>query len=159
MPYYIAPRKLMGQEAFAVIRDAIAAKNVVGLGRVVLSNRERPIIVEPFGSGLRGITLRYAHDIRSAREFFADIPDMVLPEEMLEVAQHIVDTKTADFDAAFLEDRYRTTLLSMLNAKQAVAPPRTAPAVLSRKNVINLMEVLQRSLAAERPLSKTIEMP
>src|SRR5205814_3693552 len=111
-PYYIAPRELMGQEAFAVIRDAIAAKDVVGLGRVVLSNRERPIIVEPSGSGLRGITLRYAHEIRSEAEFFAEIPEMVLPEEMLEVAQHIVETKITDFDLAFLEDRYRTALVS-----------------------------------------------
>ena len=64
-PYYIAPRDLVGQEAFAVIRDALSAKDVVGMGRVVLSNRERPIMLEPMGLGLRGITLRYSHEIRS----------------------------------------------------------------------------------------------
>jgi DNA end-binding protein Ku len=150
-PYYIAPRELTGQEAFAVIRDAIAAKDVVGLGRIVLSNRERPIIVEPSGSGLRGITLRYAHEIRSETEFFAEIPELVLPEEMLEVAEHIVETKTTDFDLAFLEDRYRTALVSMLREKKVQIPPRADPAVPERQNVINLMEILQRSLAAERP--------
>jgi DNA end-binding protein Ku len=67
-PYYIAPRDLVGQEAFAVIRDAMAAKNVVGMGRVVLANRERPIMIEPMGAGLRGITLRYAHEVRSETE-------------------------------------------------------------------------------------------
>jgi DNA end-binding protein Ku len=73
-PYYIAPRDQVGLEAFAVIRDAMAGKGLVGMGRVVLANRERPIIIEPMGRGLRGITLRYAHEVRSATEFFADIP-------------------------------------------------------------------------------------
>ena len=68
-PYYIAPRDQVGQEAFAVIRDAMAAKGLVGMGRVVLANRERPIVVEPKGNGLRGITLRYAHEIRSETEY------------------------------------------------------------------------------------------
>ncbi len=56
-PYYIAPRDQVGQEAFAVIRDAMRGKEMVGMGRVILAKRERPIIVEPFGSGLRGMTL------------------------------------------------------------------------------------------------------
>jgi len=80
-PYYIARRDIVGQEAFAVIRDAIAGNGVVGLGRIVLSNRERPIIVEPLGLGLRGITLRYAHEIKSEAEYFAEIPQMELPEK------------------------------------------------------------------------------
>jgi DNA end-binding protein Ku len=74
-PYYIVPRDPVGQEAFAEIRDAMKGKDVVGMGRVVLSNRERPIVLEPIGLGLRGITLRYVHEIRSEAEYFADIPD------------------------------------------------------------------------------------
>src|SRR4029453_3502277 len=54
-PYYVGPRDLVGQEAFAVIREAMAGRDVVGMGRVVLSNRERPIMLEPMGLGLRGI--------------------------------------------------------------------------------------------------------
>ena len=72
-PYYLVPDDRVGQEAFAVIRDAMAAKRLVGLGRIVLSNRERPILIEPMGSGLRGITLRYAHEVRDQAEYFADI--------------------------------------------------------------------------------------
>jgi non-homologous end joining protein Ku len=73
------------------------------------------------------------------------------------LAEHIVDTKLADFDPAHLEDRYRTKLVSMLREKHATIPPRAAPAVPSPKNVINLMDMLQRSLAAERSSSsKTV---
>jgi DNA end-binding protein Ku len=66
-PYYIAPRDQVGQDAFAVIRDAMGGKGMAGMGRVVLSNRERPIVIEPMGKGLRGMTLRYAHEIRMRR--------------------------------------------------------------------------------------------
>jgi DNA end-binding protein Ku len=152
-PYYIAPRDLVGQEAFAVIRDAMAGKEVVGMGRVVLSNRERPIMLEPSGKGLRGITLRYAHELRSADEYFADIPELLLPDEMVSVAEHIVETKTANFDPAYLEDRYRSALVPMLRQKRAeagVANP-AGPAAPPRQNVVNLMAALKQSLAAERP--------
>ena len=81
-PYFVVPRDAVGQEAFAVIRKAMAEKKLVGLGRVVLASRERPILVEPLGNGLRGITLRYQHEVRNAAEYFADIHPMTLPDEM-----------------------------------------------------------------------------
>ena len=150
-PYYIAPRDLVGQEAFAVIRDAMAEKDVVGMGRVVLANRERPIIVEPMGRGLRGITLRYAHEVRSEMEYFADIPKIALPDEMLQITKHILDTKLADFDPAYLEDRYRTVLAEKLREKKAQMPAQGLPAASpSPQNVINLMDALRRSLASEK---------
>ena len=153
-PYYIGPRDLVGQEAFAVIRDALSAKGVVGMGRVVLSNRERPIMLEPMGLGLRGITLRYTHEIRSESEYFGDIPQMSLPKEMLSIAEHIVEMKLEDFDPAYLEDRYRTVLVSMLKEKSVTMPPRAKPAAPSQKNVIDLMAMLKKSLQVERPASE-----
>jgi non-homologous end joining protein Ku len=149
-PYYIAPRDLVGQEAFAVLRDAMKTVDVVGMGRVVLSNRERPIMLEPMGLGLRGITLRYAHEVRSDAEYFADIPEMPLPKEMLSLAERIVAIKLENFDRAYLEDRYRTVLVSMLKEKNAQRPPRPKPATPSQRQVIDLMEVLKKSLKAER---------
>jgi DNA end-binding protein Ku len=109
-PYYIAPRDQIGLEAFAVIRDAMAGKGLVGMGRVVLANRERPIIIEAMGMGLRGTTLRYAHEVRSETEYFSEIPPMELPDEMVRITEHILETKQEDFDTAYLEDRYRTVL-------------------------------------------------
>ena len=150
-PYYILPRDEVGQEAYAVIRDAMALKGLVGMGRVVLANRERPIIIEPMGAGLRGITLRYAHEVRSETEYFADIPRLTLPDEMLRLTEHILEGKTEDFDPMYLEDRYRTTLVEKLREKQAEMPARSVASAPSPKNVINLMDSLKRSLAAELP--------
>jgi len=135
-------------------------KDVVGLGHVVLSTRERPIIVAPFENGLTGITLRYAHEMRPPDDYFAYIPEVELPEELLQVAEHILGMKSADFDPALLEDRYRTALVSMLREKQRDLPQKIAPSARpSARNVINLMDALKRSLADEaaaRPPAKSM---
>jgi DNA end-binding protein Ku len=105
------------------------------------------------GLGLSGITLRYAHEIRGEAEYFADIPKLQLPGQMVDLVEHIVDAKNADFDAALLEDHYRTSLVSMLQKKEGKVRPRQQATAPSRQNVVNLMDILQRSLATERPPS------
>jgi Ku protein len=149
-PYYIAPRDDVGQEAFAVIREAMRDKGMVGMGRVVLARRERPFVVEAMGDGLLGFTLRYTHEVRNPAEYFAEIPKITLPDEMLEVAERIIEMKKGEFDPAFLEDRYRTVLVEKLKEKKPDLPVRTDAAAPPRQNVIDLMAALKRSLTAER---------
>jgi len=147
-PYYVVPREEIGQESFAVIRDAMAREGVIGLARVVLSSRERPFLIEPMDRGLRGVTLRFSNEVRSPD--FSTIPQMKLPTEMMELAQHIIRTKSAEFDPSMIEDHYRSALVRILRKKQKQS--RHVPAVKpSQENVINLMEALRRSIAAERP--------
>jgi DNA end-binding protein Ku len=149
--YYVVPRDQVGQEAFAVIREAMREEGMVGIGRVVLSARERPIALEPMGQGLCGITLHYRNEVRAENEYFADIPKLELPDEMLEVAKHILETKASSFDPSMLEDHYQNTLVQMLKEKKAELPEQILPAKPSSQNVVSLMDVLKRSLAAERP--------
>jgi Ku protein len=153
-PYYVVPRDAIGQEAFAVIRDAMSRENVAGLARVVLSTRERPMLIAPMGNGLCGVTLRFAHEVRKQEEYFSGIPEMRLPAEMVRLAQHIVETKSADFDPVMLEDHYRNALVRILRKKQAKMPTPPEPVTASRENVINLMDTLRRSIAAELPHNK-----
>ena len=149
-PYYIMPREEISQESFAVIRDAMSREAVSGLARIVLSSRERPFLLEPMGRGLRGVTLRFAHEVRDDSEYFSEIPGMKLPPEMMKLAQHIIRTKSADFDPNMLEDHYRSALVRILRKKQAKRPANIPPVKPSRENVVNLMDALRRSLAAER---------
>ncbi|TIT79779.1 MAG: Ku protein, partial [Mesorhizobium sp.] len=58
-PYYVSPADEVSEEAFAVIRDAMAAKKMAGLARIVLYQRERPVVLEPLGKGMVLTTLRY----------------------------------------------------------------------------------------------------
>ena len=154
-PYYIVPRDVIGQEAFAVIRDAMSRENVAGLARVVLSSRERPMLVAPMGNGLCGVTLRFVHEVREEEEYFSGIPEMKLPAEMMKLAQHIIHTKAATFDPAMLEDHYRNALVRILRKKRAKLPAPPEPIAPSRENVINLMDALRRSIAAEPPVKKS----
>ena len=85
-PYYITPDDQVGQEAFAVIREAMRGKGMVALGRVVLAKRERVIMLEPWDKGLMATTLRYPYEIRDAKEYFDDIPDVKVEPEMLKLA-------------------------------------------------------------------------
>jgi DNA end-binding protein Ku len=71
--YYITPTDNVGQEAFAVIRDAMKGKGMVALGRVVLNKRERVIALEPHGKGILATTLHYPYEVRKAEKHFEDI--------------------------------------------------------------------------------------
>jgi DNA end-binding protein Ku len=149
-PYYIAPTDKVGQEAFAVIRDTIRAKKMVALGRVVISRRERVIMLEAFENGLLGTTLHYAYEVREAKPYFEEIPELKLPKEMTELAAHIVDSKAGHFDPTKFEDHYENALVEMLRAKQAgraVQAPKEEEATPAR--VVNLMDALRASIGAE----------
>jgi Ku protein len=126
-------------------------EDVIGLARIVLSSRERPFLVEPMGQGLRGVTLRFAHEVRGAEDYFANIPQMRLPAEMMKLAEHIIRTKSAEFDPSMLEDHYRDALVRILRKKNAKRPTHYAgPVKPSHENVVSLMDALRRSIAAER---------
>jgi DNA end-binding protein Ku len=105
---------------------------------------------------LCGVTLRFAHEVRSKTDYFGDIPEMKLRADMMKLAQHIIKTKSADFDASMLEDHYRTALVRILRKKQANRSAHPAPVKPAPENVLYLMDALQRSIAAEkRPASKS----
>jgi DNA end-binding protein Ku len=149
-PYYLAPTDKVGQEAFAVIRDAIREKKMVALGRIVLTRREHVVMLEAFDKGLLATTLRYAYEVRSQADFFEDIPDIKLPAEMRQLAAHIIDTKAGKFDPKKFEDHYETALTELLRRKQAglvVEPIRDAEP--QQRQVINLMDALRASLKGD----------
>jgi DNA end-binding protein Ku len=147
-PYYIVPNDKVGQEAFAVIRDAMKGKGMVALGRVVMSKRERVIALEPYGKGLVGTTLHYPYEVRNADEYFEEISDVKVPDEMLKLAEHILETKSGDFDPSQFKDHYEEALVELLRKKQAHIPiTRNEPAAQPR-NVISLMDALRRSVQA-----------
>jgi DNA end-binding protein Ku len=144
-PYYITPNQPVGQEAFAVIREAMRGKGMVALGRLVLSKRERVIALEAYDKGLLGTTLRYPNEVRKAEDYFCDLPELTLAPDMLALAGHIVDSKVADF-----RDRYEEALRAHLKAKQAGAVQERKPTFATPRRVINLMEALRRSVAEDK---------
>ena len=146
-PYYLVPDGKVGHDAFAVIRETIRNMNKVAIGRVVLTNREHIIALEPLGKGLMGTLLRYPYEVRSEKEYFDDIQDVKVTKDMLDLAKHIVEQKSASFEPEEFEDRYESALIELINQKRNGLPaPKAAPK--STGNVINLMDALKRSLAS-----------
>jgi DNA end-binding protein Ku len=148
-PYYIVPDGEVGQQAFAVIREAIRKEGMVALGRVVFTSREHVIALEPRGKGLLGVTLRYPYEVRKEDEYFDEIEDEKIPKDMMELASHIVETKSGHFKPEEFEDHYEDALKELLKKKQSgqkiEAPREREPA-----KVISLMDALRRSVDAER---------
>jgi DNA end-binding protein Ku len=154
-PYYVAPSDAGSQEAFALIRTAMAEAGVAGVGRTVLFRRDRVLLLRPFGRGLLGETLHFAYEMRSAEKAFADIPKAEIPDEMIELAEHIIGKKRGSFDPDAFEDRYEEALKELIRAKQAgeTIKPKPQP---KPSNVVSLLEALRESagVAAKPPKAK-----
>ena len=124
-PYYLAPEDKVGQEAFAVIRDAMKKKKMVGIARVVMARRERVMMLEPFGKGIMGTTLHYPYEIRGEESVFEDIPDLKLPDQMVGLAEDIIDKMSGEFEPDKFEDRYENAMIELIRSKQAGLPAPT----------------------------------
>jgi len=148
-PYYIAPDGKVGQDAFAVIRDVIRQMNMVAIGRVVLTSREHVIALEARGKGLMGTLLRYPYEVRDENEYFDDIQNLKLSKDMMDLAQHIVKTKTGHFEPDKFEDHYEAALKELVEKKMKgikIEAPRERG---EPTKVINLMDALRRSVRSE----------
>src|SRR5437868_11168792 len=127
-PYYLVPDGKVGHDAFAVIRETIREMNKVAIGRVVLTNREHIIALDPLDKGLMGTLLRYPYEVRSEKEYFDDIQDVKVTKDMLDLARHIVEQKSASFEPEEFEDRYESALIELINQKRNGLPaPKAAP--------------------------------
>jgi DNA end-binding protein Ku len=154
-PYYLVPDGKVGHDAFAVIRETIREINKVAIGRVVLTNREHIIALEPMDKGLMGTLLRYPYEVRPANEYFDEIQDVKVTKDMLELAKHIVNQKAGHFEPDKFEDQYETALLDLINQKRA-GKPIAAKERPRGENVVDLMDALRKSIgggaaAAEAP--------
>lgn len=145
-PYYLVPDGKVGHDAYAVIRETIRQMDMVAIGRLVLTSREHIIALEPLKNGLMGTLLRYPYEVRSENEYFDDIQDVKVTKEMLDLAQHIVESKASDFDPRKFEDRYETALVDLINQKKSGAIIKPHGKAREGSNVVDLMTALKQSL-------------
>jgi DNA end-binding protein Ku len=158
-PYYIAPDGKAGIDAFAVIRDAMKDQDRVALARIVLTNREHIIAIEPLGKGLLGTTLRYPYELRDADDYFDDIKNPKIAKDMVELASHILDTKAAHFDPSKFKDQYENALKALVRRKAAGKPVKSGGREEKPDNVINLMDALKQSLKGRTSAKRSARAP
>jgi DNA end-binding protein Ku len=150
-PYFVVPADDLAEEAFIVLREALRKTRKMGIGQLALRGREYLVSVKPCGRGIVLETLRYADEVNKAQTYFRDISDAKPDEELLDLAETLIDRKTGEFDASQYHDRYIEALKDLIEQKRKGktirAEEEETPARGS--NVIDLMAALKRSI--DRP--------
>jgi DNA end-binding protein Ku len=153
--YYVVPVDEHAIEGYLVIRDALKESGKMGVGQVTMSGREYLVAVGPLGHGIAMHIMRYADEIRSTAQYFADLPDQKLEPEMVALASELIDRKAASFRPDQYKNRYATALQELVKEKakghQIVAAKEDRP---TGTNVVDLMDALRRSVKVEKPAEK-----
>src|SRR6478609_3199742 len=145
-PYYIAPADKTGAEAFAVIRDAMKDEERVALARIVMAHREHIIALEPLGKGMLGTTLRYDYEVRDEKDYFKGVPSPRIPQDMINLAKHILEAKAGHFNPNKFKDQYEAALKKLVRKKAKGGKIEIAEPEKKENNVIDLMEALRNSV-------------
>jgi len=158
-PYYIVPEGKAGMDAFAVIRDAMRDQDRVALARIVLTNREHVIAIEPLSKGLLGTTLRYPYELRDESDYFDGIKSPKISKDMIELASHILDTKAAHFDPSKFKDEYENALKALVRRKASGKPIKVSEREEKPNNVVSLMDALKASLKGKSAAKRRATAP
>jgi DNA end-binding protein Ku len=149
-PYWLAPDGKMAQETFRVLVEAMRKEGKAAVGRLVLSSRERPVLLSPRGKGIMIRTLRAPEEVRREEPYFEDIEDGQLDASAVELARQIIKQKSGAFDPKAFTDRYQAALVELVKAKikgeTIVTAEPAAPAP-----VVDLMAALKKSLETMKP--------
>lgn len=153
-PYYLAPDGAMAEETFVVLREALRKSGKVAIARLVLTNRERVVTIGARENGMFVTTLRNPNEVRGTAEYFDNIPVGKPEQEMLDLAQKLIEQKITTFNPKDYEDRYELALMAMIREKLKGHNPIIAAAP-ERGNVINLMDALKASLGEAKPAARS----
>ncbi|TKT74771.1 Ku protein [Aquamicrobium sp. LC103] len=150
-PYYVAPDDKVGEEAFAVIREAMASKGVVGISRVVLFRRERAVMLEPRGNGIVLWTLRYGNEVRDPADYFSTIDDEKAEPKLLKMITTLIDERSESWSPSMVQDPVQTQLKAIIAEKRkksgkAKKKPDEEQDGRGASNVVDLMGALKKSL-------------
>jgi DNA end-binding protein Ku len=156
-PYYVVPADDLAEEAFVVLREALRETQKVALGQLAMRGREYIVSLKPCGRGILLETLRYQDEVVKAQGYFRDIPDARPDQEMLELAETLIEKKASKFDPGKFHDRYVDALKDLIEKKRKLKGAKIhAEADEPAKrgsNVIDLMAALKQSI--ERPAAKS----
>ena len=149
-PYFVVPADDLAEEAFIVLREALRRSKKVGLGQLAMRGREYVVSLKPCGRGMVLETLRYADELNKAQSYFREIPDQQPDPELLDLAQALIDRKTAAFAPQEFHDRYVDALRDLVERKRKAHGEKIIEdkegATKSGSNVVDLMAALKKSM-------------
>jgi len=152
-PHYLMPDDQVGEEAFAVIREAMASTGTVGISRLVMYRRERAVMLEPRGKGIVLWTLRYGDEVRDAGDYFGMSGETEIDPKLMELIGALIDERTRPWDPKMVDDPVQDRLLDIIASKKKGRRPATRIAKAdadASSNVINIMDALRKSISADK---------
>jgi DNA end-binding protein Ku len=150
-PHYLMPDDPVGNEAFAVIRDAMRADRVVGISKLVMGRRERAVVLEPRGEGIVLWTLRFGDEVRPEDAYFEDIDEQADPD-LFPLMQQLIKQKTARWSPDMVSDPIQESLVKLIEEKKKLLMPKKKAAkgkaeeAAPASNVVNIMDALRKSV-------------
>ena len=149
-PYFVVPADDLAEEAFIVLREALRRTKKVGLGQLAMRGREYVVSLKPCGRGMVLETLRYADEVNKAQSYFREIPDAKPDSELLDLAEALIDKKSAAFDPQEFHDRYVDALKDLIERKRKtkgkVIEDVDDDTPAKSSNVVDLMAALKKSM-------------
>ncbi|MHA0316787.1 non-homologous end joining protein Ku [Sphingomonas melonis] len=149
-PYFVVPADDLAEEAFIVLREALRRTKKVGLGQLAMRGREYVVSLKPCGRGMVLETLRYADEVNKAQSYFREIPDAKPDSELLDLAEALIDKKSAAFDPQEFHDRYVDALKDLIERKRKtkgkVIEEVDDDTPAKSSNVVDLMAALKKSM-------------
>jgi DNA end-binding protein Ku len=157
-PHYLMPDDTVGEEAFSVIRDAMAATKTVGISRLVMYRRERAVMLEPRGKGIVLWTLRYGDEVRDPADYFGKVDASKPDSKLMGLVKTLIDERTKPWDSKMVDDPVQDRLLDIIASKKKKKRPAKAAKVKEEpevpSNVIDIMDALRKSISSEGKSSK-----
>ena len=151
-PYYVVPADDLAEEAYIVLREALRRTKKVALGQLAMRGREYMVSLKPCGRGILLETMRYADEVTKAQGYFRDIADSKPDEDLLDLAETLIQKKAAPFDPAKFHDRYIDALKDIIERKakgKTIHTEDDEKPAQKGMNVVDLMAALKKSI--ERP--------
>ena len=153
-PYFLVPDAEISEEAFSVIRQAMANKGVVGISRLVIGGRERAVMLQPWEEGIILWTLRFGDEVRDEADYWAQVDDKPVDKKMLSMVEKLIQDRKATWSETMVADPVQEKLLDIIKSKKSRKPaPKKSTAKSDANeeddapsNVIDLMAALKKSL-------------
>ncbi|MBN9288047.1 MAG: Ku protein [Gammaproteobacteria bacterium] len=159
-PYYLLPDK-RGEKGYVLLRETLKNSHKVGIARIMIRSHQYLAAVIAQGSAIVVNTLRYPQEIRKPTEM--DVPDepvsnYKITKKEFDIAKQLVETMTIKWDPKRYMNEYKEDLMKLIEEKIASGGKKSIKHVeepeVKRSNVIDFMELLQKSLKQKKP-SKT----
>ena len=155
-PYFAGPDGVVAAKAYTLLCEALKQSGKVGIGRVVLRDREDIVTIAPHEQGIVMYKLRYPNEVRDIKEVPQLDETQKVDPEQLKLARHLVDTMAASFGDIETKDRYRDALKELITAK--VEGKEIVTVAEEARPAVDIMTALKQSIeqamAQRQPMVK-----